>query len=57
MTHPAHDAELGGEGRIPAMELWSENATPPATARGGAGIASFPDGLDPLEPGLVSCSA
>ncbi|MBX9392553.1 SAM-dependent methyltransferase [Streptomyces sp. TRM72054] len=57
MTHPTHDAELGGEGQIPAMKFWNENATPPVTARSGAEIASFFDGLDMLEPGLVSCSA
>lgn len=57
MTHPTHDAELGGEGQIPAMKFWNENATPPVTARSGAEIASFLDGLEMLEPGMVSCSA
>ncbi|MGW1543300.1 SAM-dependent methyltransferase [Streptomyces sp. NPDC002309] len=57
MTHPTHDAELGGEGQIPAMKFWNENATPPVTARSGAEIAAFLDGLDMLEPGMVSCSA
>ncbi|MFI9611564.1 SAM-dependent methyltransferase [Streptomyces sp. NPDC052023] len=57
MTHPTHDAELGGEGQIPAMKFWNENATPPVTARSGAEIASFFEGLDMMEPGLVSCSA
>ncbi|EGX57568.1 hypothetical protein SZN_22116 [Streptomyces zinciresistens K42] len=56
LTHPTFDAEVGGEGQIPAMEFWNENATPPITARGGADIAAFFEGLELLEPGLVSCS-
>ncbi|MHC3467717.1 SAM-dependent methyltransferase [Streptomyces sp. 7R007] len=56
LTHPTFDAEVGGEGQVPAMKFWNENATPPITARSGADIASFFDGLDLLEPGLVSCS-
>ncbi|AZS83728.1 SAM-dependent methyltransferase [Streptomyces griseoviridis] len=56
LTHPTFDAEVGGEGQIPAMKFWNENATPPITARSGADIASFLDGLRILEPGLVSCS-
>nr|WP_202556033.1 SAM-dependent methyltransferase [Streptomyces sp. SID4950] len=56
LTHPTFDAEVGGEGQIPAMAFWNENATPPITARSGPDIASFLDGLRILEPGLVSCS-
>ncbi|MGY6019438.1 SAM-dependent methyltransferase [Streptomyces spinosirectus] len=56
LTHPTFDAELGGEGQIPAMKFWNDNATPPITARSGADIAAFFEGLDLLEPGLVSCS-
>ncbi|GHI03246.1 translation initiation factor IF-2 [Streptomyces cellostaticus] len=56
LTHPTHDAEVGGEGQIPAMEFWNANATPPITARTGAEIASFLEGLEPVEPGLVPCS-
>jgi hypothetical protein len=56
LTHPTFDADLGGEGQIPAMKFWNENATPPITARSGTDIATFFDGLDLLEPGLVSCS-
>ncbi|MFJ2608378.1 SAM-dependent methyltransferase [Streptomyces sp. NPDC091279] len=56
LTHPTFDAEVGGEGQIPAMAFWNENATPPITARSGKDIASFLDGLDVLEPGLVPCS-
>ncbi|MFF8954516.1 SAM-dependent methyltransferase [Streptomyces sp. NPDC014894] len=54
VTHPT--LELGGEGNEEAMAFWNENATPPITARTGAEIASFFDGLDLLPPGLVSCS-
>ncbi|PAZ11546.1 translation initiation factor IF-2 [Streptomyces sp. SA15] len=56
LTHPTFDADLGGEGQIPAMKFWNENATPPVTARSREDIASFFDGLHLLEPGLVSCS-
>ncbi|MFJ8944384.1 SAM-dependent methyltransferase [Streptomyces sp. NPDC102395] len=56
LTHPTHDSEVGGEGQIPAMRFWNENATPPITARSGEEIAAFFDGLELLEPGLVSCS-
>jgi hypothetical protein len=56
LTHPTFEPDLGGEGQIPAMKFWNENATPPITARGRADIASFFDGLEFLEPGLVSCS-
>ncbi|MER7047788.1 SAM-dependent methyltransferase [Streptomyces jumonjinensis] len=54
VTHPT--LELGGEGNEEAMAFWNENATPPITARTGAEIASFLDGLEIQEPGLVSCS-
>lgn len=54
LTHPT--LELGGEGNAEAMAFWNENATPPITARTGAEVASFFDGLEVLEPGVVSCS-
>ncbi|MER8046379.1 SAM-dependent methyltransferase [Streptomyces sp. NPDC094032] len=56
LTHPTYDAELGGEGNIAAMEFWNAHATPPITARGRADFASFLDGLELLEPGIVSCA-
>ncbi|MFF6996446.1 SAM-dependent methyltransferase [Streptomyces sp. NPDC008313] len=56
LTHPTTDADLGGEGNVEAMRFWNENATPPITARGRAEVASFLDGLDLLDPGLVACS-
>ena len=54
LTHPT--LELGGEGNTEAMRFWNENATPPITARTHAEVASFFDGLDLLEPGIVSCT-
>lgn len=56
LTHPTHDAEVGGEGNAAAMEFWNANATPPITARSHAEIAAFLDGLELVEPGLVPCS-
>ncbi|MHC5258178.1 SAM-dependent methyltransferase [Streptomyces sp. UC4497] len=54
LTHPT--LELGGEGNTEAMAFWNENAKPPITARTGAEVAAFLDGLDLVEPGLVSCA-
>ncbi|MER5967752.1 SAM-dependent methyltransferase [Streptomyces sp. NPDC002057] len=56
LTHPTLEPELGGEGNEAAMAFWNENATPPITARGRAEFTSFLDGLDILEPGVVSCA-
>ncbi|MDV7221715.1 SAM-dependent methyltransferase [Streptomyces prunicolor] len=56
LTHPTFDADLGGEGNVPAMEFWNENATPPITARSREDVAAFFEGLDLLDPGLVPCS-
>ncbi|WP_329620934.1 SAM-dependent methyltransferase [Streptomyces sp. NBC_01255] len=56
LTHPTLEPELGGEGNKAAMAFWNENATPPITARSRAEFASFLDGLDLLEPGIVSCA-
>ena len=55
LTHPTFDDDLGGAGQIPAMKFWNENATPPITARSGTDIAAFFEGLELLEPGMVSC--
>lgn len=54
VTHPT--LELGGGGNEAAMRFWNENATPPITARSRSEFTSFLDGLDILEPGIVSCS-
>jgi len=56
LTHPTFDPEVGGELQVPAMEFWNKNATPPITARSGTEIAAFFEGLELVEPGLVSCS-
>ncbi|MCS0636546.1 SAM-dependent methyltransferase [Streptomyces sp. LP05-1] len=55
LTHPT--LELGGEGNEEAMEFWNKNATPPIRARSRAEFASFTDGLELLEPGIVSCAS
>ncbi len=39
-----------------AIRLWNENATPPITARSRQEFAHFFDGLELLEPGIVSAS-
>ncbi|MBD0419045.1 SAM-dependent methyltransferase [Streptomyces sp. TRM S81-3] len=56
LTHPTFDADVGGEGQIPAMEFWNEHATPPITARSREDVAAFFEGLELLDPGLVPCS-
>ncbi|WP_031008588.1 SAM-dependent methyltransferase [Streptomyces sp. NRRL F-5727] len=56
LTHPTLEPELGGEGNKEAMAFWNENATPPITARTREEFASFFDGLELLEPGVVSCA-
>ena len=54
LTHPT--TELGGQANVAAMAFWNEHAAPPIRARTGSEIARFFDGLDLLDPGLVSCS-
>ncbi|MGX1886223.1 SAM-dependent methyltransferase [Streptomyces sp. NPDC055287] len=54
LTHPT--LELGGQGNAAAMRFWNENATPPIVARDRAEFASFFEGLELLEPGIVSCA-
>jgi hypothetical protein len=52
ITHPT--VELGGEMNVPAMEFYNKRARPRIRARDRAGIAAFVDGLDLVEPGVVS---
>jgi hypothetical protein len=52
ITHPT--VELGGEMNVPAMEFYNKRARPRIRARDRAGIAALVDGLDLVEPGLVS---
>ncbi|MEB3369174.1 SAM-dependent methyltransferase [Saccharopolyspora mangrovi] len=54
ISHPT--TELDGEANRAAMDFWNKNATPPITARGRDEIAAFVDGLEVLEPGIVSCA-
>ena len=53
VSHPT--TELGGEANREAMRFWNSHATPPITARTGAEIRRFFDGLQLAEPGLVPC--
>jgi len=52
ITHPT--VELGGEMNVPAMEFYNKRARPRIRARDRAQIAAFVDGLDLVEPGLIS---
>ncbi|MBB5998259.1 O-methyltransferase involved in polyketide biosynthesis [Streptomonospora salina] len=54
LTHPT--LEMGGEANAEAMAFWNENATPPITPRTVADITAFADGLEIVEPGVVSCA-
>jgi hypothetical protein len=54
LTHPT--VELGGEMNVEAMAFWNEHAAPPIRARTRAEVARFVEGLELVEPGLVSCS-
>jgi hypothetical protein len=54
VTHPT--VELGGEMNVPAMEFWNKRARPRIRARDRAGIAALFEGLELVEPGLVSAS-
>lgn len=54
LTHPT--TELGGEANVAAMAFWNEHARPPIRTRTGVAVAGFFEGLELLEPGLVSCS-
>jgi hypothetical protein len=38
------------------MRFWNEHARPPIRARSAAEIMRLLDGLDLVEPGLVSCA-
>jgi O-methyltransferase involved in polyketide biosynthesis len=54
VTHPT--LELGGEMNGPAMQFWNKRAEPRIRARDGAQVRALFDGLDLVEPGLVSAS-
>jgi S-adenosyl methyltransferase len=52
LTHPT--LELGGEMNVPAMAFYNKRAEPKIRARSGEQVLSLFDGLDLIEPGLVS---
>jgi O-methyltransferase involved in polyketide biosynthesis len=54
VTHPT--LELNGEGNVAAMRFWNENSPQRIVARTREQILRFFDGLELLEPGLVSCT-
>jgi S-adenosyl methyltransferase len=54
LTHPT--VELNGEMNVPAMAFWNERATPKIRTRTRDEVAALLDGLDLVEPGLVSAS-
>jgi hypothetical protein len=54
MSDPTTD--LGGEVMAEAIQLWNENATPPITPRSRQEFVHFFNGLELLEPGIVSPS-
>jgi hypothetical protein len=54
LTHPT--TELGGDRNVEAMAYWNTHARPPIRARGADEIRRLAEGLELLDPGLVSCS-
>jgi hypothetical protein len=48
--------DIGGEAMRQSIRLWNENATPMITPRSHQQIARFFEGLELLEPGIVSVS-
>jgi O-methyltransferase involved in polyketide biosynthesis len=55
VAHPTN--EVNTEAADQALKLWNDSgAQPPLTFRSSGQIAAFFDGLELLEPGVVSCS-
>jgi hypothetical protein len=54
IAHPT--AEIRPEESAAAAAQWNETATPPITLRSKAALESWFDGLDLLEPGVVTCT-
>lgn len=54
ISHPT--AEIDGEAMRESMRLWNESGGTPIVARSRAELTRFFDGLELLEPGVVSCS-
>lgn len=53
LAHPTN--EVHPEASEEAVRFWNENAKPPITLRTGSELERFLDGLELLEPGVVSC--
>ena len=54
VSHPTDDIDQERAHQV--AEAWNERGTPKLTIRTAAGIESLFDGLELLEPGVVSCS-
>jgi hypothetical protein len=54
VAHPT--TEIKPEESAAAARQWNETATPPITLRSKAGLLEYFEGLDLLEPGVVTCT-
>jgi O-methyltransferase involved in polyketide biosynthesis len=54
ISHPT--MEVNPEAVDRAMQMWNSSGAAPITARSPQGIATFFEGLELLEPGIVTCS-
>jgi hypothetical protein len=54
IAHPT--TEIRPEESAAAARQWNETATPPITLRSKAGLLEYFEGLDLLEPGVVTCT-
>jgi hypothetical protein len=54
ISHPTMEVYAAAVER--AMKMWNDSGSAPITARSPAQLIRFFDGLDILEPGLVTCS-
>jgi S-adenosyl methyltransferase len=54
ISHPTR--EVNPEAVDRAVEMWNAGGSAPMTVRSPQDIARFFDGVDLLEPGLVTCS-
>jgi hypothetical protein len=54
ISHPT--LQVHGEAVRASMEAWNASGAAPICARDPEAIARFFDGLELLEPGVVSCS-
>jgi hypothetical protein len=53
LAHPS--SEVNPEASEEAVRFWNENAKPPITLRTRSELECFLNGLELLEPGVVSC--